>query len=34
MRKVRFDLHSRSTRIKPDVPVTAELAGNAFRPRP
>lgn len=34
MRKVRFDLHSTSTRIKPDVPVTAELAGDAFRPRP
>jgi hypothetical protein len=33
MRKVRFDLHSASTRIKPDVQVTAELAGNAFRPR-
>jgi hypothetical protein len=34
MRKVRFDLRSTSPRIKPDVAVKAEFAGDAFRPRP
>lgn len=32
MRKVRFELHSAAARIKPDMPVTAEFAGTAFRP--